>query len=706
MQTETLDELLPETSDELSQETSDVLSLDAVRHFRLYLFGVVMQVLRYAVETRGSWEAVFKEYPFLAGYYQELTSQKGLTGMSLEEASEFWRELVLEQEETTNARLPIRALCMAYGLDYDSMLLLMSVGLVEEDARFGAMFEAMQVVPGQSRPTVGLLRELWQDALGEVSVPLRLLRECGLVRVANPESPRVEWSLTVPGPLWDALRGEVQQSPAQWARYHAPGELTPLEDLVIGEELRRSLDALPALVASGEVRTLVVRGPQHNGRRTLFGALARALGRGVLEVEGACKAEDERWHMLGPLAALLDAVPLVALEVPPGETFDLPRMRGDRAPLGVVLGRQGGLGGAGVERSLTFTLEMPSPDARRRLWARGFAGGDCADAEEIVRRFRMTSGNVKRAAGLAATCAALEGRSNITSADVQLASRALNRQALDTLATRVVAAGDWGHLAAGAEMQRELADLERRCRHRERLREHVGESLGRQLNCGVRALFSGPSGTGKTLAARLLAAALQMDLYRLDLSSVVNKYIGETEKSLNQVFARTEELDVILLIDEGDALLTQRTSVHTSNDRYANLETNYLLQRLECYEGIVLVTTNAGERIDSAFQRRMDVVIDFRAPEPAERWKIWQLHLPEMHAVERQSLEEVSHRCALTGGQIRNAVLHASLLALDDGGQITSVHLEEAVRREYRKAGAVCPLRLVASHTTAGTEKT
>ena len=213
------------------------------------------------------------------------------------------------------------------------------------------------------------------------------------------------------------------------------------------------------------------------------------------------------------------------------------------------------------------------------------------------------------------------------------------------------------------------------------------------MNCGVRALFSGPSGTGKTLAARLLASSLRMDLYRLDLSTVVNKYIGETEKSLNRLFARAEELDVILLLDEGDALLTQRTSVSSSNDRYANLETNFLLQRLETFEGIIVVTTNASERIDGAFQRRMDVVVDFRAPEPAERWQIWRLHLPAIHAVEASALEEVAQRCALTGGQIRNAVLHASLLALDDGQVINAGHLEAAVQREYRKAGAVCPLR-------------
>jgi SpoVK/Ycf46/Vps4 family AAA+-type ATPase len=183
-------------------------------------------------------------------------------------------------------------------------------------------------------------------------------------------------------------------------------------------------------------------------------------------------------------------------------------------------------------------------------------------------------------------------------------------------------------------------------------------------------------------------------LYRLDLSSVVNKYIGETEKNLSQVFARAEELDVILLLDEGDALLTQRTSVHTSNDRYANLETNFLLQRLESFEGILIVTTNAGERIDSAFQRRMDVVIDFHPPDAEERWVIWQLHLPPTHAIEPRVMQEVAARCSMTGGQIRNAVLHASLLALNNGGVIQNEYLVEAVQREYRKIGAVCPLRM------------
>ncbi len=674
----------------MQTEFAEAEALTPARHFNLYLYAVVLHLLRHAAESHESWEEVFKEYPFLAGYFREVAAN-GVDGMSLDDAAEFWHLKVTETEP--DAHLPLRALGAAYGLDYDTLLMLLCVGLVEEDARFGAMFERMQVGPGHHRPTVGLLNDLWQESVGDVQRPLRALRECGLIEVVNPDAPRAEWALRVPALLWDALRGEFHETLAAWARYRSPESLTALEELVVSDEARSSLATIAALLSSGEIRTLVVRGPRHNGRRAMLGAVARSLGRGVIEVAGLAGPSDERRRLLGPLATLLNALPVVALDPAPGETVEVPQLGGEHALLGLAVGRHGGLSGAGVEHSLTLNADVPDEFARRRLWERGFGGRAYDDADGLCGRLRMTSGNILRAARLAAARASFEGREGVMREDVREAGRALNRQALDTLATRVHVEGDWSQLAASPETLRELHALESRCRHRERLRESVGEAFGRQLSCGVRALFGGPSGTGKTLAARLLASTLGLDLYRLDLSSVVNKYIGETEKGLNQLFARAEELDVILLLDEGDALLTQRTSVQTSNDRYANLETNYLLQRLESYEGILVVTTNAAERIDSAFQRRMDVVVDFRAPEPAERRLIWQLHLPHAHAVERHVLEEVAHRCALTGGQIRNAVLHASLLALDDGEVVTASHLDAAVRREYRKAGAVCPLR-------------
>lgn len=678
----------------MSGNLFDRLEPTPERHFTLYFYAAALHLIEQLAFVFDSWEEVLQQFPFLKGYYDEL-ARHGAEGMNIVEAGVCWRDSLREWEQTARTHLPLRALSRAAGLDYEALVLLLTIGMCEEDARFGFVFETLQGVGGRRAPTPGLLGTWWplaSEGRG-ARATLRRLQELGLVRVANPEAPRTEHALQVPTPLWDALQGQTHEAPVPWARYRAAESLVSHEELIVSDDLRRRVAVLPALLASGEAQAVVVRGPQHNGRRTLAGALARTLGRGVLEVAGLGAPAEERRRLVGPLATLLGALPVIVLDLAPGETAELPQPEAYDGPLAVVLGKQGGVSGRGVERALTITLEMPDAGARREHWRRAFGAHTVADGADIAARFRMTGGNIRRAAKLARAYAALEGREEAGLEDVRQASRALNRQVLDTLATRVEAAGDWGSLAVKPETMRELLNLESRCRHRERLHGRLGESLSRQLNAGVRALFTGPSGTGKTLAARLLASVLKMDLYRLDLSSVVNKYIGETEKSLNQVFARAEELDVILLLDEGDALLTQRTSVQSSNDRYANLETNYLLQRLETFEGILVITTNAGERIDGAFQRRMDVVVDFHAPEPAEVQRIWQLHLPTEHGVQSSLLGEVSRRCSLSGGQIRNAVLHASLLALSEEGVITSAHLEASVQREYRKAGAVCPLR-------------
>ena len=666
-----------------------------VEHFKLYFYAAVLHVVGEIAAMLGSQETAFKQFPFLSGYYQQF-ARYAPENSNWRAFADWWRDSLLAWEETAGEFLPLRALREAAGLDHEAVTLLVAASLNEEDARFGSLFEIMQGTPGQQRLTLGLLSAWWRDVDGNNKgrTLIRQLQDVGLMQVVNTEAPRSQWALQTPAPIWDAMRGERHSAPAPWARYLAPSELSGREQLVISDEMWRMLVTIPPLLASGRAQALVMRGPRHNGRRTLIGALARELGCGVLEISGLNKFADERWQLAGSLATLLRAWPVIVLELDAGETAEVPPFKGYVGPICLVLGKQGGITGPAVERALTVSLGMPDLDARRELWQHALKSVS-GDVEAISERFRLTSGNIQRAAGLAQSYAALEGRNEVTLVDAQQASSALNRQALDTLAARVNTTGNWSQLAASAEILQELRDLESRCRNRERLRGLLNENLKAQLNVGVRALFSGPSGTGKTLAARLLAASLKMDLYRLDLSSVVNKYIGETEKNLNQVFSRAEELDVILLIDEGDALLTQRTGVQTSNDRYANLETNYLLQRLEAFEGILIVTTNAGDRIDTAFQRRMDVVVSFRAPDAAERWLIWQLHLPPAYAIDHALMDEIASRCALNGGQIRNAVLHASLLALNDGGVINSGHLIAAVQREYRKSGGVCPLRSV-----------
>jgi ATPase family associated with various cellular activities (AAA) len=661
-------------------------------HFKLFFYGAVLSLFHNVVQLFGSAEDAFKEFPFLVGYNNEL-ADGGLAGVNSGKAVSLWLESLREWEKKTTEHLPIDALRRSAGLDHSSMILLTVIGLIEEDLRFGTVFETMQGTPGQHRVTPGLLNCWGRDEMNwtDARANVRRMHELGLLRVINPEAPRLEWGMEVPSPLWDALRGEQNQFPGQGFQYREPNKLVPIDQLILPTAVHEQVRAIPKLFVSGEADGVMVRSASRNGRRTLIGALARELGLGLLEVTPASANDDERVRLAGPLATALNAMPVILLDLAPQETFAVRHLSACRSPYGIVAGKQGGISGDGVEHAITINLEMPDPNLRRRHWQHACATEKLADLDGISRRFRLTAGNIHRSAQLARSYAALNKHEAITAADAQRATRSLHRQALDALAVRLSVSGDWDQLAVSEDTRRELENLVSRCRHRENLQAQIGG----KASAGVRALLSGPSGTGKTLAARLLASTLQMDLYRVDLSAVVNKYIGETEKTLNLVLSRAEELDVILLLDEGDALLTQRTGVQSSNDRYANLETNFLLQRLEAesFDGILLVTTNAAERIDSAFQRRMDVVINFSPPSPPERWAIWQLHLPRAHRVDIDLLEEASARCAMTGGQIKNAALHASLLALEDGGIVTSAMVEAAIDREYRKAGGVCPLR-------------
>jgi len=660
-------------------------------HFKLYFYAAVLQVAEQALLAFGSPEAAFQAFPFLAGYHRELLS-RGLSGATPAEKTRWWSDRMREWEDSISAHLPMRALRQHTRLDSDDLVLLLCLGLPDEDARFGHLFAALQGNVGQHRPEISLLHSWWHEPVDFVRSATQRLEEFGLVQVVNPDAPRAEATLQPVSALWDVLRGQLSDVPLPGTRYKPPEALAHLNDLIVPDSLRGTLEIIPRLLHSGEVPALIVRGAQRNGRRTMVGAIAKSLERGTLEVSVSLKNEFHG-RAIGTLATLLHAVPVIVLDLTPGETFEVPPLSGLDGPVAVVLGNHGGVNGPVVQQAITLDSEMPQLAERRKHWMASLGAHPCPALTSICESFRMTAGNIRRVAELASSYSSLARRDEITPPDVQQASRALSRHVLDTLAVFLPPVGDWNHLAAGDETLSALRHLESRCRHRERIHSAVGTTLSPHLNVGVRALLRGPSGTGKTLSARLLAGALHKELYRIDLSAVVNKYIGETEKNLNQIFSRAEELDVILLLDEGDALLTQRTSVQTSNDRYANLETNFLLQRLESFEGILLITTNAGNRIDGAFQRRIDVVVDFRPPEAAERWAIWQLHLPGEHAVDTALLREVASRCRLTGGQIRNAVIHASVLALDEGGLINSAHLECGVLHEYSKAGSVCPLR-------------
>lgn len=659
-------------------------------HFQLYLaqlIGRMVENLSRALPPE-QMKGLAEAYPFIASYRQQLS---GLP----------FAPWLVEFEADYPGHLPLRALRDGLTVTGRALDLLLAAGLIEEDIRFGALFAALQDPLSSREPCLGILNWLLPPTDGHEDPPLwqaaEELARHGLLTIQRGQGAvRLEWTVHVPLPLWDALSGRQSVQPAPKLAIQPAADFPSLDDLILPAPLRAQVRHLPAILAAGQVDTLVLRGMTGSGRRTLFGAIARALGRDLLLYGGEGTApdgvgEDDR-RLLGPLATLTNALPLIRLAAGAGETLKVDRLPGYRGTVGITMSRIGGLEGSAMENALTLAIAPPGEEQRALFWrAAGLPLSDEA-AAAAANRFLLTGGWIMRAGRLARNRMLLDGRTQGGTEDVRTAMRAVNRQVLETLASPLPSVAGWSSLVAAPRVAEQLDLLEARCRGREQILAHVGPAFADSLNRGVRALFSGPSGTGKTLAARALAGALQMDLYRVDLASVVNKYIGETEKNLNRIFTYAEELDIILLLDEGDSLMTRRTDVKGANDRYANLETNFLLQRLESYEGIILITTNAAQRIDQAFVRRLDVVIDFTLPEADERRELWRLHLPQDHQIDETFLEKVVLRCKLSGGQIRNTALHAGLLALQHEGPVTTVAFADALQREYRKAGHPYPL--------------
>jgi hypothetical protein len=671
-------------------------------HFQLRLSRLIGRMVENLYQALPSEQLtrLVEEYPFVDSYRQQLS---GLP---------FARWLATFEARYAG-HLPLHALQERLAITDSALDLLLAAGLIEEDIRFGALFAALQDPLASREPCLGILNWLLapEDGPSRDAVPLwqaaEDLARQGLLTIQRGQGAvRLEWTLRVPLPIWDALSGRRLAQPAGKLALQPAADFPNLADLILPALLREQISHLPAMIAAGQIDTLVLRGMTGSGRRTVLGAVARALGRDLLvhgveglTPEGHEEDGDSGRRLLGPLATLTNSLPVIRLAAGAGEMVRADSLPGYSGTVGIAMSRIGGLEGSAMDNALTLAMVSPAEAQRAMFWGASALPLDADGAAIVANRFLLTGGRILRAAPLARNRMLLDGRTQAEPEDVRVAMRAVNRQVLETLASPLPAVAGWSSLVVAPRVAELLELLEARCRSREQILAHVGPAFANSLNRGVRALFSGPSGTGKTLAARALAGSLQMDLYRVDLASVVNKYIGETEKNLNRIFTYAEELDIILLLDEGDSLMTRRTDVKGANDRYANLETNFLLQRLESYEGIILITTNAAQRIDQAFVRRLDATVDFGLPEAEERRLLWRLHLPEDHQIDDTFLEKAVLRCKLSGGQIRNTALHAGLLALRRGGPITAAEFADALQREYRKAGHPYPLASGATAT-------
>ena len=336
--------------------------------------------------------------------------------------------------------------------------------------------------------------------------------------------------------------------------------------------------------------------------------------------------------------------------------------------------------------------ELPGAEERRRTWLGALDGSAPADLGDGVARlpFRLAPEQVTRAA-MAARLNAAAAERPVAIADLAAGARAQNAAGLERLARRIEPRVGWSDLVLPGGVVEQLRELAARARHRDLVLDEWGLGATSLKGRGVTALFAGDSGTGKTMSAEVIAGALGLDLYVIDLSTVVDKYIGETEKNLDRVFSEADRVNGVLLFDEADAIFGKRSEVKDARDRYANVEVAYLLQRMELFDGMAVLTTNLRANVDEAFLRRLDAIVDFPLPEVDDRRRLWARNLSAALPKENDlDLDFLARAFKLTGGNIRNVAVGAAFLAAEAGRPVCMADLVRETGREYRKLGRLC----------------
>lgn len=340
-----------------------------------------------------------------------------------------------------------------------------------------------------------------------------------------------------------------------------------------------------------------------------------------------------------------------------------------------------------------FQLSLPDVPLRESAWGKALKSQTTVAktewAGQLAKQFRLTPGQIRDAAEFAEKRRrASDGGRTITLSDLSTACRSQSNQKLRELAIKVEPRYGWDDIVLPEDKLTLLKEICSQIKHHYLVFSRWG--FGRKLSHGkgLSVLFSGPPGTGKTMAAGVIAHELELDLYKIDLSSVVSKYIGETEKNLSKIFQEAETSNAILFFDEADALFGKRTEVSDAHDRYANIETSYLLQKMEEYEGVAVLATNLRENMDDAFTRRIRFIVEFPFPDAVSRMEIWKTHFPREAPVEDDiDYEFLSKQFQVAGGNIKNIVLNSAFLAAEDGGKIKMEHIIRAVKREFEKIG-------------------
>ncbi|MGK8491897.1 ATP-binding protein [Nocardia asiatica] len=570
-----------------------------------------------------------------------------------------------------------------FGLDaLDAEILLVALA-PDVDSRFEWLYGYLNDDVTRRRATVGLALSLCGVPAAAAAGRARFSAESALVRgglvtIAESERPLLARILRIPDRVVGYLLGDDTPAPELClAIAPAPPELDyPDQGLV-------------AALSSRHVVAYLRERPGGGGT-AVAAAAARRLGREALIVDLSLVADQPGTVATAVLEARLCGAVLVAAGVDGlAERPEIIRALADAEATVVLVGSA--VWDPAWARRQPVPLDVPAPSAadRSRMWRAALADplSDGLDAAAATMQFVLTPEQVARAATAATVRAELAGRP-VSAEDLRFGARAQNGAGLERLARRIEPSVGWPDLVLPQPVLSQLREVALRARQRtvvlDEWRMRPGGGRGR----GVTALFTGDSGTGKTMSAEVIAADLGLDLYTVNLATVVDKYIGETEKNLERIFVAAAGVNAVLLFDEADALFGRRTEVRDSHDRYANIESAYLLQRMESFDGLAILATNLRANLDDAFTRRLDAVVNYPAPDEAARRSLWErcvgTRIPRSADLD---LDFCARSFELSGGNIRSAVITAAYLAAGAGRELCTADLVAGVHREYRKLG-------------------
>ncbi len=596
------------------------------------------------------------------------------------------------------------ALCEALGLSPFARAVLLLCAGYELEADFAALCAAVHGDPRFDYPTFGLALAALPDPDWDALAPDAPLRRWQLVTL-DPGRAMTRSPLRLDERVLHFLLGrEMLDARLEGVLRRLP----PLQRLAPSQQAQaEALAAAWARAAhAGGWPAAQVYGAAPGDRQAVAAAACALLGKELLLLPAALlpAAPDEQARLLalwereaalGPRALLVDCETLEPTDTARAQALVavVERLRGPR----LIASRER----AGPWERPLLAVELTRPDLaeRRQLW-RAALGPSAAllagPIEQLAAQFDLDAPALDAAVSLIAPDGADTPAQPGEMADTLWEiCRAQARPHLDDLAQRIPAVAGWNDLVLPDSQREILREIVVHVRQRGQVYDAWGFAEKSQRGLGISALFAGPSGTGKTMAAEVLANTLRLDLYRIDLSQVVSKYIGETEKNLRRVFAAAERGGAILLFDEADALFGKRSEVKDSHDRYANLEVSYLLQLMEAYSGLAILTTNLKSALDSAFLRRIRFVVQFPFPDAPQRAEIWRRVFPPgvpLGALIPERLGQLN----VAGGNIKNIALHAAFLAAEERTSVGMPHLLRAARRECAKLERALPAAEIA----------